>query len=116
MKLPRVRFTLRRMMIAVAVLALGLAGFQTVWQRWQERQHLRARIVIRQRLLNAIGQANNAVLEGSADYDYSPKPTADEVRNGIREAREFLRRAEEKVRKGEEARLRSQDQAPVGRH
>jgi hypothetical protein len=80
MRLPRVRFTMRRMMVTVAVLALGLVGFRSVWQEWQEREHHRARIAIRQRLLDAIGDGNNAVLE-SDPTPYLP-PLTDEERRG----------------------------------
>jgi hypothetical protein len=61
MRLRHVRFTVRRMMIVVAVLA---ASFTTLraWQDYRREQDLiRARISIRQKLLRAIGEANDAV-------------------------------------------------------
>jgi hypothetical protein len=61
MRLAHVRFTVRRMMIVVAVLAASFMVLRAWWDYRREQDLIRARILIRQKLLRAIGPANEAV-------------------------------------------------------
>ena len=96
----RVQFTVRRMMIAVAVAALGVAGFQAGWQRLQARQQVHARIIIRQRLLGAIGKGNNAGMGRSGERARFTPVTAEEMKNDedeLRKAGELTREADDRI-------------------
>ena len=54
------RYNLRTMMIAIAVVALSFAEVHEIWPRLQESQRISRRIALRQKLLRRIGEGNNA--------------------------------------------------------
>ena len=71
MKFPRVRFTVRRMMVGVALVGVVLSLCLSGYSFYLEREQIRLRIAARQRLLESIGSGNNAVLGRSAERGYN---------------------------------------------
>jgi hypothetical protein len=61
MRVPRVRFTIRRMMVAVVVLAVASLAARSWWEAYLERVRVRQRLLRQQQLLRMIGPGNNAV-------------------------------------------------------
>jgi hypothetical protein len=94
MRLLSMRFTIRRMMVAVALVGLSIPVVLKGWEDWQERQRVRNRIARQQRLLRSIGEGNLAT-EGMAQ---SPERSSTPI---ISE--EMKRRAEAELREAEEA-------------
>ena len=82
MRLPRVTFTVRRLVVAVALVGVGFAALSTVYDSYMERKKIRARIAARQRLLRAIGDGNSAVLGRSAERSYRI-PTIKELKTEL---------------------------------
>jgi hypothetical protein len=54
-RLPRV--TIRRLMIAVAIAAVLMTVGERAWRQYREREVLRARILLKKRLIRALGPA-----------------------------------------------------------